>query len=169
MIRKALVEDAYDIEEIRIKTWRTTYKGIISDLVLDELEVNKHLRVDNLRENLKKDKFLVYLNREKPVGFIGYGTSRENDKYGEIFAIYILEDYQSYGYGKALIHKALLDMPHEKLWIWSLKENPSLDIYRHLGGKIIEDKVIKLKGQALEEVKLEYDKKALFTRTALTL
>jgi hypothetical protein len=41
MIRKAEIDDAAIIEQIRMDTWLTTYKGIISDSILNRLNDKK--------------------------------------------------------------------------------------------------------------------------------
>ncbi len=48
-IRKAIISDATEIARIHIKSWKTTYKGIISENFLDNLYYKKK------KSNGKKD------------------------------------------------------------------------------------------------------------------
>ena len=52
---------------------------------------------------------------------------------GEIYAIYILKEYQQRGIGKKLINFAVNDLINEnydKVVIWALKDNPNVKFYK---------------------------------------
>jgi hypothetical protein len=61
-IRKAKEIDARGIAKVHVKTWRTTYKGIVSDQYLNNLSYHK--REENWRANLTSSDVFVR-NRTK--------------------------------------------------------------------------------------------------------
>lgn len=61
----------------------------------------------------------------------------EYNNCGEIFALYVLKEYKSNGYGKKLVEvatKELKEMGFDKMKIACLKGNPSNEFYKHIGG-----------------------------------
>ncbi|NLY44509.1 MAG: GNAT family N-acetyltransferase [Tissierella sp.] len=94
-----------------------------------------------------------------------YGKCREEDKLGlsncgEVYAIYILKEYQQKGIGTKLINFAIEDLAnenYEKFIVWGLKENPSVEFYKKIGGEIRFKKDIEIGGQILEEIGFMFD------------
>jgi len=77
------------------------------------------------------------------IGFITYFEAKDEEYagYGEIGAFYILKSFQGLGIGKKLFLKAFEDLSKKgfkKVIIKCVKDNPSVEIYEHLGGKIID-------------------------------
>ena len=66
---------------------------------------------------------------------------------GEVYAIYLLKEYQRQEIGRKLM-KAVVDelvqKQHANLIIWALKDNPSRGFYKALGGRIISEKTVKM-------------------------
>ena len=83
------------------KSWHDAYKGIVDQSYLDSLTLEKCEEIA-----LKwPDNLLVAKDGDRVVGFVGYGECRDEDltDTGEIFAIYMLEEYYGSGVGKALM------------------------------------------------------------------
>jgi ribosomal protein S18 acetylase RimI-like enzyme len=107
----------------------------------------------------------VAIDNENIVGIVTYGKCREEDKFdlinsGEIHAIYILKEYQQRGVGKKLINFAIKDLMNEnynKVVIWSLKDNSSVEFYKKIGGDSRLTRNIKIGNQMLEEIGFVYD------------
>ena len=95
IIRKANINDARGIIEVGTKTWITTYKGLMSDKILDERISTMEKRQERLENELQNNNnWYVSIVDNKVVGFVSYGKSR-NEKYknyGEINAIYVLKE-----------------------------------------------------------------------------
>lgn len=146
-IRKAKSKDAKEIIEVNVKTWITTYKGMIPDRILQ-------IKMDTIEESTKiceetvekDDNVLVAVEDEKIVGIVSYGKARAiNDSTtGEIYSIYVLKEYQGKNIGKKLF-KAAKDIlnkeGYKNLIVTCIKQNPYNEFYKKMGGKII--KVIK--------------------------
>ncbi|MGC4377725.1 GNAT family N-acetyltransferase [Fictibacillus sp. Mic-4] len=158
-IRKARVEDARPIAKVHVESWRTTYKGMMEDDVL------KQLSVDEREQKWKKiimdlsEEFLYVAENDKGevAGFASGGPSRSPEfAYdGELYAIYILQEYQQKGIGRKLISKIaekLLENGYQSMIVWVLKDNQAAkQAYIKLGGKVIGKKDIQIGKRMLVE------------------
>ena len=83
------------------------------------------------------DNILVAKDGERVVGFVGYGTCRDDGlaDYGEVFALYVLADYCGRGIGYALMNAALEKLPvSQKFAVWVLKGNErAIRFYKRYG------------------------------------
>jgi L-amino acid N-acyltransferase YncA len=157
-IRKANEEDIYGLAHVHIKSWQKTYKGILPDHYLDSM--NLEARKKNWLRNLKMIHNATYVAENEEghiVGFASGGPEQTNDIYfqGEVYAIYLLKEYQRHGLGRRII-KAVIDelakKEHKNLIIWALKDNPSRGFYEALGGQVVGEKTVKMAGIELVEV-----------------
>ncbi|MFE3974100.1 MULTISPECIES: GNAT family N-acetyltransferase [unclassified Peribacillus] len=157
-IRRAIEEDVNGIANVHINSWQTTYKGILPDQYLSSL--NLEARRKNWLRNLKmlhNATFVAENAHGEIIGFTAGGPEQTNDPHiqGEVYAVYILKEYQRQGFGrkmiKAVIHE-LIKMEHKNLIIWALKDNPSCGFYKALGGQVIAEKTVKMAGIELIEV-----------------
>ncbi|MBU5439155.1 GNAT family N-acetyltransferase [Tissierella sp. MSJ-40] len=171
-IRYAEIKDVEGMVDVNFKTWRTTYTGIINEDFLLEREKKREDRIERSKNNFgklgvegRKVYKCVAIDNENIVGIVTYGKCREEDKFdlinsGEIYAIYILKEYQQRGIGKKLIDFAVKDLMNEnynKVVIWALKDNPSVEFYRKIGGDSRLMRNIKIGNQLLEEIGFVYD------------
>lgn len=157
-IRKATENDITGIAHVHIKSWQSTYKGILPDSYLNSM--NLEIRKKNWLRNLKMLHSCTYIaenDKRQVVGFAAGGPEQSNDSYfqGEVYAIYLLKEYQRQGIGKNIM-KAVIDelakKEHHNLIIWALKDNPSRGFYEALGGQVVAEKIVKMAGIELEEV-----------------
>jgi len=102
------------------KSWQESYRGMVDEGYLDRMTLaDAEEKAFRWRDNI-----LVARDGERVVGFVGYGMSREDDGAGEVFAIYVLEEYQKRGVGYALMRKALALLDGCRVvYLWVLKEN----------------------------------------------
>lgn len=176
-IRKAVISDVESIVDINIKTWQTTYKGIISDEVLSKLDETRDLKVERSRINFDKIEVegvkvhqIVAVIDEKVVGFASYGKCRDESKFnleqtGEIYGLYILKAFQGRNIGRLLVQHAMQQLfeleGYDKLLIWTLKENQSRGFYERMGGLLQYEKDITIGDQTLKEVGYLFHENAL--------
>ena len=120
------IKDMETEDEIRGKafvhwrTWHDTYPGLVSPDYLEKLTLEK------CEEKAFRwlDNLLVAKVEDKVVGFVGYGQSTEEPEDGEIFALYVLPEYQRMGIGRMLMEAGLQKLKgYGKIHIWLLKEN----------------------------------------------
>ena len=157
-IRIATIADAPAIAKVHVDSWRTTYKGIVSDDVLANLSYSQreekwHSMLSNPRDNIT----YVAIEDGSVVGFADAGPERSNDdEYdGELYAIYILKQFQSRDIGRNLTllsAKWLLNRGLSSMLVWVLADNPSCRFYESLGGKVVRERTISIGGQELAEL-----------------
>lgn len=151
IIRKKERKDCEEVAHIVTISWNETYKGIVPDDFLDNLYKNEEERVKNSFDNFdEKDNHQYVLEVDnKIVGFISVGPTEEQDytNCGEIHAIYIINGYKGYGFGKKLIEtgiKELKNMGYDKMIIACLDGNKTNDFYKHIGGRFIKTRTFEL-------------------------
>jgi L-amino acid N-acyltransferase YncA len=96
-IREAKVSDAEGVAKVHVDCWRTTYKGIVSDVYLERMSYER--RAELWSENIARtDNYVLVAEREdgKIIGFADGGKRETNqvENSGDLTSIYILEEYQ---------------------------------------------------------------------------
>lgn len=118
---------------VHYKSWHETYTGLVDMgylewLTLDQCIAIAHKWLDNI---------LVAKDGEKVVGFVGYGAYRDDTlpAHGEVFAIYVLAEYQGRKIGYALMNAALEKLSaYKKIAVWVLKgNNNAIRFYERYG------------------------------------
>ncbi len=158
-IRQAILSDAESIARVRVDTWRSVYKGIVSAELLDRLSVDRDAA--RWRENLSSPQpVFVYVAEveNQVVGFATGGAERSSDPDygGEVYAIYILPQFQGQGIGRALIDAGrlwLLGRGFTNMLIWVLKDNlAARAFYVAQGGQEVREKPVEIGPQTLPEI-----------------
>ena len=129
-VRVATVEDAEQIAAVHIQSWQGAYRGLLPDDFLDNLSVER--RITQWQSILADPANIVpvYEDDERVVGFVSYGRCRDEDldqdKTGEIYAIYLLPDQWGKGFGAALMKEGLARLEkqgYESVSLWVLAGN----------------------------------------------
>ncbi|MEV5026669.1 GNAT family N-acetyltransferase [Paenibacillus sp. LPE1-1-1.1] len=164
-VREACIKDAERIAIVHVDSWKTTYKGIISESYLSSLSVEK--RTKNWLWTFKNlnahEKIFVAEDREgNIIGFSNGGRSRSDEfKHdGELYAIYLLRDYQRLGIGTMLFNsvvESLKDNGYSSMMLWVLRDNPSVTFYKLQGGQTFGQKSISIGGYSLVELAIGWD------------
>lgn len=122
--------DLQKIAQIHDETWRTAYRGQISDAVLDAQSVER--RAAFWCDRLTQTRSSVFVAEDAEViGFYDLVSSRDKDasqEVGEIMAIYILSQHWRQGAGRALCDCVLAEARrrgYEEVTLWSLASNSS--------------------------------------------
>jgi GNAT superfamily N-acetyltransferase len=157
-IRLAEVRDAAAIAHVHVESWRTTYKGLVPEEYLASLNAAK--RVPVWQDWLTRDISIFVAEVEgKIVGFASGGPIREPlDAYdAELYTIYLLQEVQGRGIGKALLSavaEALVGKDHTSMMVWVLEQNPAVRFYEKKGAEYLTSKQIEIGGISLTEVAL---------------
>ncbi|WP_017537301.1 GNAT family N-acetyltransferase [Nocardiopsis halophila] len=123
-VRRALPEDAVPIERIRTGGWRSAYRGLVPDGVLDGLEPQPERRTAQLDDPGSTD--LVATVDGRAAGWLSYGPARDGDAPDgaqEVYACYVDPDAWRGGVGSALMRAALPDLDGAPALLWVLKGN----------------------------------------------
>ncbi len=158
-IRKALKSDAEAIAKVHVQSWKETYKNIVDDSYLNNLDVLKKTQMWEkiFENNEKKEANLVVENSHSEiVGFICGGAARTHkDKFeGEIYAIYILKDYQKKGLGSSLLKALTSELRNygfKNMFVTVLKNNDAKIFYQKHGAKLFHSDKVEIGEQVLEE------------------
>ncbi len=162
-IRKAVAEDALGITIVNVYTWKTTYSGLIPDFIIDSRIADLKRRAKKCEHDIEKNNHTVVAEIEKTiVGFCSYGESRKADykNAGEIYALYVLNDYQGMRMGKALFLagvKELVSEGYSSIIINCIQNNPSIEFYKHMGGKIVGQRQDMILGCCISEDIMYYE------------
>lgn len=159
LIRNAEVEDADGIARVHVNAWLETYRGLMSDELLDGLSVER--RANRWKQTLSDPndvyhRVVVASKDGQIVGFANYGKeqSGDGDFLGELFAIYVLKNFQGQGIGRELVKRAaqgLLAQGISSMLVWVLAENPYRRFYESLGGVYLRERTIDFAGEPLRE------------------
>jgi GNAT superfamily N-acetyltransferase len=154
-IRAATLEDAEKIAHVHVESWRSTYPGIVPEEYLAALSVSG--RAIAWREGMTNGiaVHIAELNGEV-VGFISGGPIREPiaPYDGELYAVYILQQAQGQGIGKALLQelaRLLLGQGFASMAVWVLEQNPAKHFYMHTGAELLASKEIEIGGAVLAD------------------
>ncbi|WP_210367574.1 GNAT family N-acetyltransferase [Bacillus sp. REN3] len=142
-IRKAKKEDALGIAEVHVKSWIETYTGIVSPKFLESLKVEKRLMLwEKILSSANKEKpvFVAVNDKGKIIGFASFGQERTGkfQAEGELYAIYILKEYQRNKLGLRFLHegiKEMMEIGFLSMLVWVLEENGNRKFYERLGAE----------------------------------
>jgi RimJ/RimL family protein N-acetyltransferase len=129
VVRSATVEDATGIAEAHVASWRSTYRGLLPQALLDGLSVDR--RGAGWREAIQSGNWEVNVVTD-PVGqiggFIATGGSRDSDAtdiVGELLTVYLRPELWNLGLGGRLhaVGIARLASRFEEATLWVLDTN----------------------------------------------
>ena len=134
VVRPARESDAAAIASVEIAAWRTAYRGMVPDEVLDGLDLDREAAT--WRERLR-DQAVVKVSVadlvEPPasprlVGYVSEGSARGDDVagLGEIWAIYVDPEAQRRGVGRVLMDAGLGGLAargYDEAMLWVFEAN----------------------------------------------
>lgn len=165
-IRAAEKADAAAIAKVHVDSWRSTYAGILPDDLLLGLSTREHESrwwrhvLGRYRRN-----HYVYVAEDAEEGVVGFGSggpSRESGLpyRGEIYTLYLRDEYHGQGVGRdlfrALIERSLSERG-PSLIVWVLAGNPTRFFYEALGGKVVARRPSSFLGAEIEEIGYGWD------------
>ena len=112
-MRNAHIEDAPTIAGINIASWRSTYRGLIAGATLDTMKPENYLEKWNtILSTLEEKENFCFVAENDEGSIVGYAFCGKNQhgKFhfeAELFAIYLLKEYQGKGIGKKLFIKSI--------------------------------------------------------------
>jgi ribosomal protein S18 acetylase RimI-like enzyme len=175
-VRPARCEDAPGIARVHVDSWRTTYRGLMPDAVLDGLSYEGrewqwrralceggNIDGPNL-QNTGSFAFVAKFDESgEIVGFAsGSPTPREDVPFGgELQGIYLLAERQRAGIGRRLtlaVARRLVELGVPSMYLLVLEHNaPSRRFYEAIGGRFVRLQPFKIGGAAFAEVMYAWD------------
>ncbi len=151
-VRYATRIDAREITELQIACWKSTYRGILPDYLLDKSQEQVESGIVNREKRIAEGDNLGWPNivaeyDNRIIGWVAGGLN-QNPAFPyevDLQAIYILKEFQKQGIGRIMVKafaKLMLYNGTSSMIIWVLKDNcNAIQFYSRLGGKIIGEKM----------------------------
>lgn len=148
-IRAATANDAQSIARVHVDSWRTAYRGIVPESILDNLSyVQRESMWRAFLEKPKSNEF-VYVAVEDDgqiVGFANGGPASDSEGgySGELAGLYVLDSHRGRGIGSMLFSQAvtrLCDDGFASMMVWVLEQNPYRRFYEKMGGLVCSRKL----------------------------
>ncbi|RPE71024.1 ribosomal protein S18 acetylase RimI-like enzyme [Pacificibacter maritimus] len=171
-LRPATLNDTHAIATVQVDVWKSAYKGIVPDALIDRMSVFDREKgwtkiLSSYAENGLGACFVAEIDGEIQ-GFASCGHQRdpdlEQDYPGEISAIYVQDAQQRCGIGRRLMKTCFETMNAMGLQgaaLWVLAENQQArSFYTALGGELITQRVEDQPDGTLSEVAYGWPKRS---------
>jgi len=150
-VRRATVDDAPLIAQVRIDSWRATYRGLIPDAYLDGMKVEDSTRMWTRVLGAASDAACTFVAEVEGelVGFAAGITlaERKLDFDAELTALYVLPSAQRAGIGRRLLTEVAATLGAAgapNLLLWVLAQNKKArDFYVHLDAHLLAEQTFK--------------------------
>ncbi|MBS1914551.1 MAG: GNAT family N-acetyltransferase [Bacteroidetes bacterium] len=160
-LRPASGADARAIAEVQVAAWRTAYRGIIDTAYLASLNAEERAAQWERwfgSPDLERRSLLVAMNAERGViGFAAAGPERacNDERAGELYAIYLLAEWQRHGIGARLFREsaaALQSIGMQTMLVWVLRDNPGRRFYHRMNGTETREQSITIGNRPYAEI-----------------
>lgn len=143
-IRRAKPDDAAEIANVHLNSWREAYKDQLDQSFLDDMPLTFKRRKQHWEEYIPQhfDNIFVAESDRGIVGFISIKTpGRDEDMkdWAEVGAVYLLQKYQGQKIGLHLLKagfKSMKSKGFNKAYCWMLKGNSTGRFYESTGAKL---------------------------------
>lgn len=156
-IRLATKEDIKGLAKVHVDSWRTTYEGIVDPDFLRNLSYEEREKM--WTGAIDTNPPLVAIDEAGEVlGFASGGAERSGDYPGfdaELYAIYILKEYQGLGLGRRLMNRLidrLIEEGFESMIVIVLAENEAKYFYEAMGGKRLAEASLTIGSRTHQEI-----------------
>jgi ribosomal protein S18 acetylase RimI-like enzyme len=142
IIREANHQDAAEIANVHINSWREAYVGLLPQEFLDDRPLffkNRYQLWKKVTRDEEQVTFVAECSENGIVGFVNGKTARDPEykDHAEVYAIYLLKKYHHQGLGFQLL-KNYFDVfkarGFTKAYLWVLDGNPTIEFYKKAGG-----------------------------------
>ena len=156
--------DSIAASRIYALSWKSGYKGILSDELLDGIPLDFWVRAFNSNYETHRFQIAVMNVDDEDIGAGGYGLSRDYDdpKIGEVTSIYFLESVWGKGYSKTLMDFMLDELRRKGcdiVHLWAVKDNIRAQRFYEKYGfiKTGKEKTITFKGESVIDIEYEIE------------
>ncbi len=173
-LRSAGLNDAGPIARVHVTTWRAAYAGLVPDTYLVGMtEVGRMRFWRRLLGRPQAEETILVAEIESAASaasagsaasdsgpqVVGFGSCGPSRPYGlpyrgEVFTLYVTDDWQGRGIGRALIRALFVDLVargNSDALIWVLSANPARFFYEAVGGSPVAARKEAFAGAMLDE------------------
>jgi len=156
--RKATVADSAAVARVHVQSWRECFKGIVPQSFLDEMSVQDRARA--FRKRFPDDYYRMFIaesTKNNVIGFADCGKPRQIDRpyQAELYAIYLLRDFQRRGVGGKLFAlgvESLVADGLNSMYVLTLEASPYKSFYEKMGGRVVDREAITIGGLKYTEL-----------------
>jgi len=156
--REATVSDCLAVAQVHVQSWKESFAGIVPQTFLDKMSVEK--RAKAFAVGFSADSYTMYVAEVQGrgvVGFADFGEPRESiGAYeGELYAIYLLPEFQRKGIGERLFNLGVdyfIGRGKGSMYLLALKVSPYRSFYEKMGGQVVGKKQVEIEGVMCDEV-----------------
>lgn len=161
--RAATVADCAAVAEVHVQSWRGSFGGIVPQTFLDKMSVGR--RAEAFAAGFSAPFYRMCV-AESPgrgvVGFADFGEPRENvGAYeGELYAIYLLPEFQRRGIGERLFNlgvQFLAAAGRDSMYLLALEASPYRSFYEKMGGRVVGREQVVIEGVTYDELIYGWD------------
>lgn len=158
MVREARLSDAADIARVHVETWRAAYPGIVPERYLISMtESRQTVLWEACISRAREADSVLVAEDAGGAGIVGFGNSgraRHDNAIGEVFTLYVANDWQGRGIGRALLGEMFNSLQGHGLsqaMVWVLSANPARFFYEAMGGNRLAERREPFSGTVLDE------------------
>jgi ribosomal protein S18 acetylase RimI-like enzyme len=156
--REATVSDCVAIAQVHVQSWKQSFAGIVPQAFLDNMSVEKRAKAFESRfSEVSYKMYVAEAAGHSVVGFADFGEPREKigNYEGELYAIYLLVEFQRKGIGAQLFNQGvefLIRSGKSSMYLLALEVSPYKSFYEKMGGQVIGRKRIEIEGVMYDEL-----------------
>lgn len=144
--REATIEDSFAAARVNVQSWTESFAAIRPQSALGNMSVEQ--RAALFRRRFAADlykMFVAEVPRQGVIGFVDVGRARENC-WGcdvELYALYILKEFQRKGIGRRLFDLAagaVASKGMNSLYLIVLQDSPYKPFYERMGGRRLAER-----------------------------
>jgi ribosomal protein S18 acetylase RimI-like enzyme len=161
-IRPAQERDVSDIAKVVVDAWRSTFAGILPADFLDGLSYDQQKQRHRKMFERPGVNYHVACSDGAIVGFASGGPTRRDAfrHESEVYAIYLLAEFQYRHLGSVLFRKVATDLKRsgrQGLVVVALSNNPHRGFYQRLGGVPVDANPIALGSATVDQIAYLWD------------
>jgi GNAT superfamily N-acetyltransferase len=162
--REATVADSYEVAQVHVQSWRDSFAGLVPQPFLDSMSVEQRAKAFASRATDGFYKmFLAEARGRGVVGFMDIGKPRDSrpSYEAELYAIYILKEFQRQGIGQELFNlgvEAAVANGMNSMYLLALEVSPYKSFYEKLGGRCVGKRATMLEGVEYSTLVYAWDK-----------
>lgn len=160
-VRPATSDDAAAIGRIYVDSWRSTYAGLLPERLL--LGMSSVRTAASFARSVGRPGSGVLVAEWQKAGVVGFATAgpsrpgvRAAETYaGEVYTLYVDDDFRGLGLGRALLAAAFEDLGRVGAWsalVWVLAGNPARFFYEAMRGVRAAERQGRLAGAPIHEI-----------------
>lgn len=156
--REAAIADCAAVARVHVRSWQESFRGVVPQSFLDGMSVEKRAAAFEKRfPDADYRMFVAEAEGRGVVGFADFGEAREQiEGYaGELYAIYLLPEFQRRGVGRRLFNlgaEFLASRGRRSMYLLALEASPYRTFYERLGGRVIGRTQVEIEGVPFEEL-----------------